>query len=180
MPRNVRPAAVLFDRDGTLIVDVPYNTDPALVRPVPGARAALDRLRRMGVPIGVVTNQAGVAMGLIGEDALQAVNTRVEELLGPFGVWAVCPHDDGDGCDCRKPMPGLVLRAATALGVAPEDCVVIGDIGRDMDAARAAGARGILVPTPVTLPAEVAAAPEVAADLTAAVDAALRGTGTGR
>ncbi|MEO3810632.1 HAD-IIIA family hydrolase [Sphaerisporangium sp. B11E5] len=174
MPMNARPAAVLFDRDGTLIVDVPYNSDPALVRPVPGAREALDRLRGAGVPIGVVTNQAGVAKGLIGEDSLREVNMRVEELLGPFGVWAVCPHDDGDGCDCRKPLPGLVLRAAAALGVAPADCVVIGDIGRDMGAARAAGARGILVPTPVTLPEEVAAAPEVAADLTAAVDAVLR------
>jgi HAD superfamily hydrolase (TIGR01662 family) len=173
MPLNARPAAVLFDRDGTLILDVPYNADPALVRPVPGARDALDRLRRAGVPLGVVTNQAGVAKGLIGEEALREVNMRVEELLGPFGVWAVCPHDDGDGCDCRKPRPGLVVRAA-ALGVAPADCVVIGDIGRDMGAARAAGARGILVPTPVTLPAEVAAAPEVAVDLGAAVDAVLR------
>jgi histidinol-phosphate phosphatase family protein len=119
MPLNARPAAVLFDRDGTLIVDVPCNADPALVRPVPGARDALDRLRRAGVPLGVVTNQAGVAKGLIGEEALREVNMRVEELLGPFGVWAVCPHDDGDGCDCRKPRPGLVVRAAAALGVAP-------------------------------------------------------------
>ncbi|MFC4531195.1 D-glycero-alpha-D-manno-heptose-1,7-bisphosphate 7-phosphatase [Sphaerisporangium dianthi] len=170
MPLRPRPRAVLFDRDGTIIEDVPYNADPRLVRPMPGARAALDRLRGAGMPIGVVTNQAGVAKGLFDADALREVNARVEELLGPFGVWAVCPHDDGDGCACRKPLPGLVLRAAEALGVPPADCVVIGDIGRDMEAARAAGARAILVPTPVTLPEEIAAAPEVARDLTDAVD----------
>ncbi|MBP2703069.1 HAD-IIIA family hydrolase [Microbispora sp. RL4-1S] len=170
-----RTAAVLFDRDGTLIRDVPYNDDPERVEPVPGARRALDRLRRAGLPIGVVSNQSGVARGLIRPDALDRVNARVEELLGPFDVWAVCPHDDADGCGCRKPAPGLVLRAARVLGVSPEDCVVIGDIGRDVAAAEAAGARGILVPTPVTLPAEVAAAREVAADLAAAVSSAIAG-----
>ncbi|MBG0829971.1 HAD-IIIA family hydrolase [Planomonospora sp. ID67723] len=164
---------MLFDRDGTLVHDVPYNNDPELVEAVPGGRAAVDRLRRAGVPVGVVSNQSGVARGLIGPRELEAVNARVEELLGPFDVWAICPHDDADGCACRKPAPGLVLRAAAALGVDARDCVVIGDIGRDVEAARAAGARGILVPTAVTLPGEVAAAGEVAADLAAAVDLVL-------
>lgn len=167
------PAAVLFDRDGTLIEDVPYNAEPARVEAVPGAREALDRLREAAVPIGVVSNQSGVARGLIAPAALAGVNARVEELLGPFDVWAVCPHEEADGCACRKPAPGLVLRAAATLGVRPEDCVVIGDIGRDMEAARAAGARGILVPTAQTLPAEVVAAWEVAADLGLAVEMAL-------
>ncbi|MBB4919272.1 histidinol-phosphate phosphatase family protein [Streptosporangium saharense] len=169
-----RPAAVLFDRDGTLIADVPYNADPFRVRPMPKARRALDLLRGAGVPVGVVTNQSGVARGLFGVRELRAVNARVEELLGPFDVWEVCPHGEDDGCGCRKPAPGLVLRAAAALGVDARDCVVIGDIGRDMEAARAAGARGILVPTPVTLPGEVAAAAEVATDLLAAATRALR------
>ncbi|GGL51083.1 D-glycero-alpha-D-manno-heptose-1,7-bisphosphate 7-phosphatase [Planomonospora parontospora] len=173
MPHEERPAAILFDRDGTLVKDVPYNRRPELVEPVPGAREVLDRLRRAGVRVGVVTNQSGVARGLIGAEELAAVNGRVEELLGPFDVWAVCPHGDADGCGCRKPAPGLVLRAAEELGADPRDCVVIGDIGRDVEAARAAGARGILVPTEVTLPEEVAAAPEVAPDLSAAVALAL-------
>ncbi|KAB8182599.1 HAD-IIIA family hydrolase [Microbispora catharanthi] len=166
---------MLFDRDGTLIHDVPYNSDPERVEPVAGAREALDRLRAASIPVGIVTNQSGVAKGLIAPEALRAVNDRVDALLGPFDVWEICRHDDGDRCDCRKPAPGLVLRAARRLGVRPEDCVVIGDIGRDVEAARAAGARGILVPTPVTLPEEVAAAPEVASDLAAAVDLVLGG-----
>ncbi|MFF3437804.1 HAD-IIIA family hydrolase [Streptosporangium sp. NPDC002721] len=173
-PGRTRPAAVLFDRDGTLVVDVPYNRDPGLVRPMPGARAALDRLRRRGVPIGVVTNQSGVARGLIGVEELHEVNSRVETLLGPFDVWAVCSHGEDDGCGCRKPAPGLIVRAAAILGVNARDCVVIGDIGRDMDAARAAGARGILVPTSRTLPREVATAPETAADLVSAVERVIR------
>ena len=166
--------AVLFDRDGTLIVDVPYNGDPSRVEPVPGARAALDRLRAAGLRLGVVTNQSGLARGLFTEADLAAVHARMSELLGPFDAWQVCPHDDAAGCRCRKPAPGLVLDAAAALGTTPERCVVVGDIGRDMSAAVAAGAAGILVPTPVTRPAEVAAAPAGAADLPGAVDLILR------
>ncbi len=165
--------AVLFDRDGTLIHDVPYNGDPARVRPMPGAKAALDRLRAAGVTVGVVTNQSGVARGLLTYDQVEAVNRRVEELLGPFAVFAVCPHGPEDGCACRKPAPGLVTDAARRLGLAPEDCALVGDIGSDVEAAAAAGARAILVPTPVTLPEEVAAAPEVACDLLDAVDRVL-------
>ena len=164
-----RPAAVLLDRDGTLIVDVPYNGAPERVAPVPGARAALDRLRRAGLSLAVVSNQSGVARGLLTRDGVEAVNRRVEELLGPLGPWAVCPHGPEDGCGCRKPAPGLVLRAAAELGVAPERCAVIGDIGADVEAARAAGARGVLVPTPRTRTEEVEAAPEVARDLREAV-----------
>ncbi|MER6307987.1 HAD family hydrolase [Streptomyces sp. NPDC001657] len=165
----VRPAAVLFDRDGTLVADVPYNGDPARVAPMPGARAALDALRGRGIPVGVVSNQSGVARGLLTRGQVEAVQRRVEELLGPFAVWAVCPHGPADGCGCRKPAPGLVLAACRRLGVAPEDTAVVGDIGADLGAARAAGARGVLVPTPVTRPEEIAAAPCRAADLPDAV-----------
>jgi histidinol-phosphate phosphatase family protein len=167
---TARPAAVLLDRDGTLVADVPYNGDPALVRPLPGAARALARLRRADVALAVVSNQSGIARGLVSEEQVAAVNARVEELLGPIGPWLVCPHGPDDGCPCRKPRPGLVLAAARALGVAPERCAVIGDIGADVEAAHAAGARGVLVPTPQTRPDEVAAAPEVAPDLDAAVD----------
>ncbi|WP_243707257.1 HAD-IIIA family hydrolase [Micromonospora sp. KC606] len=166
--------AVLLDRDGTLIEDVPYNGDPDKVRPVPGAREALDRLRGAGLRLAVVTNQSGLARGLFTAAQLLAVNARVEALLGPFDSWQVCPHDDSVGCRCRKPAPGLVEQAASALGTTPQRCVLVGDIGRDMSAALAAGASGVLVPTPVTRPQEVAAAPYVARDLPAAVEEILR------
>jgi histidinol-phosphate phosphatase family protein len=169
-PAASPPAAVLFDRDGTLVEDVPYNGDPARVRPMPGATAAIRRLRTAGVPTAVVSNQSGVARGLLTPEDVAAVNRRVEELFGPLGPWEWCPHGPSDGCDCRKPEPGLILRAAAELGVAPERCAVIGDIGADVEAARAAGARGVLVPTPRTRAEEVAAAREVAPDLEAAVD----------
>ena len=164
---------MLLDRDGTLVVDVPYNGDPGRVRPLPGAREALDRLRSAGIRLGVVSNQSGVARGLLGEADVAAVNARVEDLLGPFGTWAVCPHGPDDGCACRKPRPGLVRQAAAALGVASERCVVVGDIGADVEAAAAAGARAVLVPTPATRPEEAAAAPELAPDLAAAADVLL-------
>jgi D-glycero-D-manno-heptose 1,7-bisphosphate phosphatase len=117
-----------------------------------------------------VSNQSGVGRGLVTRKQVDAVNRRVEELLGPIEVWAVCPHAPGEGCGCRKPAPGLVRRAADALGVDPERCALVGDIGADIGAARAAGARAVLVPTPVTLREEVDAAPELALTLGAAVD----------
>jgi histidinol-phosphate phosphatase family protein len=168
-----RPGAVLFDRDGTLVVDVPYNGDPGRVVAMPGALEAVERLRVAGVPTAVVSNQSAVGRGWVTAEQVRAVNRRVEELLGPLGPWLVCPHGPGDGCRCRKPAPGLIEAAAGALGVEARDCVVIGDIGADMEAARAAGARAVLVPTPVTRPEEVSAAPEVASDLLAAVDLVL-------
>jgi histidinol-phosphate phosphatase family protein len=173
--RTRRPAAVLFDRDGTLVEDVPYNGDPARVAAMPGAREALERLRVAGVKTAVVSNQSGIGRGLLTADQVDAVNRRIEELLGPLGPWLTCPHLPGDGCGCRKPAPGLVLRAARALGVDPGRCVVVGDIGSDVEAARAAGARAVLVPTPRTLPEEVAAAETVAPTLPAAVDLVLGG-----
>jgi histidinol-phosphate phosphatase family protein len=164
------PALVLFDRDGTLIHDVAYNGDPAKVRAVAGAPAALDRLRAAGVAVGMITNQSGIGRGLLTGSDVEAVNRRVEELLGPFVVKQCCPHTEHDGCACRKPQPGMVLAAARAVGVDPKRCAVIGDIGSDVRAALAAGARGVLVPNGATAPGEIVTAPEVAPTLADAVD----------
>jgi HAD superfamily hydrolase (TIGR01662 family) len=142
-----RPRAVLFDRDGTLIEDVPYLADPGGVRPMPGVRRTLNQLRRQGVAVGVVSNQSGIARGLINSEELARVNARVESLLGPFDTWQVCPHAPDAHCSCRKPEPGMVTAAARELGLAPNECLLIGDIGSDVDAALAAGARAVLVPT---------------------------------
>ncbi|MBD8062063.1 HAD-IIIA family hydrolase [Oceanitalea stevensii] len=165
--------AALLDRDGTIVEDVPYNGDPAKVRTVAGAAESLRRLRAGGLLIGMVTNQSGVARGLIAAEDVGRVNERVQDLLGSFDVVEHCPHGPEDGCTCRKPGPGMVLRAARALGVEPHECVVVGDIGADVGAARAAGARAVLVPTPVTREEEVEQAEHVAADLSSAVDLVL-------
>lgn len=174
-PTARRPAAVLFDRDGTLVIDIPYNGDPALVQPMPTASRALARLRAAGVPTAVVSNQSGIARGLLTRAQVDAVNARVAEMLGPLGPILVCEHGPADGCPCRKPAPGMILAAAAALDVDPADCAVVGDIGADVGAALAAGARPVLVPTPVTRREEIEAAPEVAADLLAAVELLLDG-----
>ena len=165
-----RFAAVLFDRDGTLVVDVPYCADPSRVQPVPAARPALRRLRAAGIRTGVVTNQSGIGRGVLTADAVAAVNAEVDRLLGPFDVWRVCPHAPTDGCRCRKPRPDMLLDAAHALGVEPQRLAFVGDIGSDVEAARAAGAACVLVPTAVTRPEEIRAAPVVRRTLLDAVD----------
>jgi histidinol-phosphate phosphatase family protein len=161
--------AVLLDRDGTLIHDVPYGGDPERVRPIGGAPEAVAALRAAGLKLGVITNQSGIGRGLLTRSQVDAVNARVEELFGPFDTWQVCPHGPQDGCRCRKPLPGLIEQAAHELGTTPERCVVIGDIGSDMEAALAAGAAAVMVPTAVTRTEEIAAAPAVVRDLTGAV-----------
>jgi D-glycero-D-manno-heptose 1,7-bisphosphate phosphatase len=162
-------AAVLFDRDGTLIEDVPYNGNPDLVRLMPGAREAVALLRTKGIAAGVVSNQSGIGRGLLTEEEVRRVNKQVDILLGPLGTWVFCPHSPDAGCRCRKPAPGLLIEAARRLGVPPEDCAVVGDIGADMRAARAAGARAVLVPNAQTSPAEVASEPRTAGDVLTAV-----------
>ena len=164
-PLSTPLKAALFDRDGTLVRDVPYNGDPELVQPMPGAPEVLRHLRSLGMLTGVVTNQSGVARGLLTTAEVDAVNRRVEDLLGPFDVWEVCFHSPDESCACRKPAPGMILSACRRLGVEPGETVYIGDIGADVEAAENAGSWGIMVPTAQTLDSETAAATTVAQDL---------------
>ncbi|MFI0809041.1 D-glycero-alpha-D-manno-heptose-1,7-bisphosphate 7-phosphatase [Streptomyces echinatus] len=148
-------AAVLFDRDGTLVADVPYNGDPDRVRLLPGAAEAVALARSHGLATGVVSNQSGIGRGLLTAERVRAVNARADALLGGLDTWVFCPHTPEAGCGCRKPRPGLIRTAAARLGVPAAACLVIGDIAADVLAARAAGARGVLVPNAATAPAEV-------------------------
>ncbi|MGB6987568.1 MAG: HAD family hydrolase [Candidatus Aquilonibacter sp.] len=140
-----RTKGVLVDRDGTIIVDVPYNGDPERVEPIEGAKRALDTLRSAGLRVGMLTNQSGVGRGMISAEQMDAVNARVDALLGPFDGWFVCVHAPDAHCDCRKPKPKLILDAARAWGIDPSTIVVVGDKESDVEAARNAGAQAIKI-----------------------------------
>jgi histidinol-phosphate phosphatase family protein len=152
--------AVLFDRDGTLIAD-----GAGSLSLMPGAVGAIARLRDRGMRIAVVTNQPRAGESMAARRAMNALHQQIETRVGALDGWFACTHAAQDGCECRKPQPGLVLQAARALGVLPQECVVIGDIGSDVEAAQRAGAQPILVPTPVTLHEEIERAPIVCRDL---------------
>jgi D-glycero-D-manno-heptose 1,7-bisphosphate phosphatase len=150
--------AVFLDRDGTLVEEVPYLHDPALVRLVPGAPAALRELAAAGFALVVVTNQAGVARGYYGEDAVERVHRRLGGLLAAVGValdgiWYCPHHPDGavaelaTACRCRKPGPGMLEAAAAALSVDLGASYLIGNHASDVGAARAAGATPLFVTT---------------------------------
>ncbi len=170
-PWRRRSEAILFEREGTLVAEVPTSGDPRGVQPMPGAADAVARAREAGVAVGVLTSQ-GAERGLTGEGA-ERVNARVDELVGPVDVWLECTHEPEEECPCRSPAPGLIYLAAAALGTRPERCVVVGDVGAGLEAARAAGARSVLVPSSRTTPEEIDAAPTVAASLSEAVAIAL-------
>jgi D-glycero-D-manno-heptose 1,7-bisphosphate phosphatase len=152
---RLRPA-VFLDKDGTLVVDVPFNVDPSKVVLAPFAAEGLVRLRRVGYALVLVSNQPGVGLGRFPAAALAAVDDRLCELLAPHGVTLdatyYCPHvpapGDGHGvasCSCRKPAPGLLLRAAREHGLHLRRSWMIGDILHDVEAGRAAGCRTILL-----------------------------------
>ena len=146
--RTTAVKAVLFDRDETLIADVPFNGDPEKVVVLPEMRALLDALRAAGLKLAVVSNQSGVGRGYITAAQVDAVNRRIDELLGPFAGFFDCPHAPEDECECRKPKPKLILDAARALGVEPGECVVVGDRESDVQAAQNAGAIPLKVDGP--------------------------------
>lgn len=142
--------AIYLDKDGTLIPDIPYNVDPALVTLYPDAGDSLRRLRQAGYRLIVVSNQAGVAQGRFPETALPAVWQRLDDLLRPFGAtpdaYYYCPHHpQTQVCTCRKPEPGMLLQAAQDHGIDLSASWIIGDILNDVEAGNRAGCRTILV-----------------------------------
>ncbi len=141
MPRR----AAFLDRDGTLIFDPGYLADPEKVVLLEGAAESVALLRRAGyLPI-IISNQSGVARGMYDESAVAAVNKRLCELLVAAHPLALidaiyyCPHGPDDDCPCRKPRPGLFLRAAEEKGIDLPASLSIGDNPRDVEAALGAG-----------------------------------------
>ncbi len=140
---------VFLDRDGTLTPESGALGRPEALRLLPGVGEALRALTRGGYEAIVVTNQAAIGRGWITEEAVAAVHARLRRLLRAEGVELAaidhCPHRPEDGCDCRKPEPGLLLRARDHLGVRLSDAWMIGDSTRDVQAARRAGVRAMLL-----------------------------------
>ena len=165
---------VLFDRDDTLILDSPrHNGDPLRVTPVPGARNAVTRLRAAGYRVGMISSRSASVRGMLTVDQTETVNRRVAQLVGRMDTWRYCPHTPLEECLCRRPGPQLVLQAARDLSLLPQHVALVGDIGSDMHAAQAAGAVGILVPSPRTLKADIREASVVAATIGEAVELVL-------
>lgn len=142
---------VFFDRDGTLIEERNYLSDPEQVALLPGAAEAVRRVREAGFLAVVLTNQSGVGRGYFRMEDVEAVHRRMEELLAAEGARLdaiyVCPHAPEEDCPCRKPRTGLVELAARELGIDLRRSWMIGDKSADIEMARNAGMRGVLVMT---------------------------------
>ncbi len=142
---------ILLDRDGTIIFDKHYLSDPDGVELLPGAAEGLQRMVELGFKIGVLTNQSGVGRGYYSHDSVHACNKRMAELLKPYGVEIegvyYCPHAPEDECDCRKPKAGLMEQAIEAHGFDPSEAFMIGDKEADMGVGQNTGATTILVRT---------------------------------
>jgi D-glycero-D-manno-heptose 1,7-bisphosphate phosphatase len=141
----------LLDRDGTLIVERHYLSDPDAVELLPGAAEGLRRLRDLGFGLVVVTNQSGLSRGYFDLERLGQIHARLAALLGVEGIKLdgiyVCPHLPEHGCACRKPLPGLAHRAALDLSFDPRSSIVVGDKRCDLELGQAIGARTFLVRT---------------------------------
>lgn len=151
-------AAIFVDRDGTINEEVGYLDRLENLQLIPGAAEAIRLINASGRKVVVVTNQSGVARGLFAESFVAETHACLNELLRAKGAridaFYFCPHHPTEGrgeyrreCDCRKPAPGLLLRAAAELHLDCARCHIVGDTLQDIAAGAAAGVRGILVRT---------------------------------
>jgi histidinol-phosphate phosphatase family protein len=174
---NTLPSAVFLDRDGTIIKDVKYVSQPEEVELIDGAAEAISRINALLVPVVVVTSQSGIGRGFFSLADYERVKARTDELLAQRGARIdatyMCPHKPEDGCRCRKPGTLLFEQASADLGIDLSSALFIGDRFRDIEPATRFGARGVLVPTNATPAAEIANAEKsarVAGSLAAALD----------
>jgi D,D-heptose 1,7-bisphosphate phosphatase len=148
--------AVFIDRDGTLIKDVPYNADAALIEFLPHAIEALGALKRNNFLLILISNQSGIARGFFTVDELKEMHWVIQQTLLNFNVWLdaiyYCPHhpdgqikEYGIECECRKPKPGLILKAANEHNIDLSNSWMAGDILNDVEAGNIAGCKTILL-----------------------------------
>ena len=148
--------AVFLDKDGTLIDDVPYNVNPDLIRLSKNSVEGLKLLQDAGYLLVIISNQAGVAYGYFQESALSLVSTQLNKLLGEYDIklngFYYCPHHAQgtvnaftEKCDCRKPEPGMLFKAADDLNIDLSASWMIGDILNDVEAGNRAGCKTILI-----------------------------------
>lgn len=141
--------AIFLDKDGTLIRDEPHNVDPELIELEEYALDALLMLQAGGFQLVIVSNQPGISLGFFKEDALKKVEEKIKGLLSEKNIvlkgFYYCPHSENEGCACRKPKPGLLLKAATALQIDLERSWMIGDILNDVEAGKRSGCKTILI-----------------------------------
>lgn len=182
-----RPKVVLLDRDGVINFDSPeYILAPDQWLPIPGSLEAIARLHSTGIKVAIVSNQSGLGRGMLDQQTFNAIHGKmmlaIEQAGGFISHVAYCPHGPGDGCACRKPLPGMVIDSLAALGLSdsPEEALFIGDSIRDVEAAFAARVPAMLVQSGYgesekILQRSKLLMPEIRtfADLAAAVDAVL-------
>jgi len=147
---SLKPA-LLLDRDGVINEEVEYLHDPKNLVMLPGVGQTIAAMNRLGVPVVVVTNQAGIGRGMYDVDAYRRVCEAIATVLSPdqarIDGWYFCPHRPDEGCDCRKPRPGMLLSAARDLALDLNASVLVGDKASDLEAAREVGCRTVLVHT---------------------------------
>lgn len=170
-------SALFVDRDGTVIEDAGYPSDPERVRLLPGAAEALARLRGRGIPVVMVTNQSGIGRGRIDRAAFDAVQRRMVARLREKGARLdavyVCPHAPEAACDCRKPAPGLFERASREHGIELGRALYVGDRLRDVSVGLERGGRAFVVGTGAPLPDDLPAGVRRVRDLAEAIEVAL-------
>lgn len=143
---------IVLDRDGV----INYDSDNYIKTvdewiPLPGSMEAIGKLTQAGYKIAVATNQSGISRGYFSIETLNAMHDKMIKLAdehgGKFDFIAYCPHGPDDGCDCRKPLPGLIHQIENTLGLSVKECYMVGDSLRDLEAGVAAGMKPVLVKT---------------------------------
>lgn len=171
-----RFSALFVDRDGTVIEDVGFPSEPERVQVLPGAAEALRTVRDRGVPVVMVTNQSGIARGRLDRASFEAVQAEMVARLRAAGAELdavyVCPHAPDDACACRKPAPGLFERAAIEHGIDLGRALYVGDRVRDVVAGLERGGRVFIVETGAPVPDELPDGVQRARDLSEAVERA--------